>query len=167
MPSGGGSLINAELVLQDGRRFPGTLFGAAKSIAGEVVFNTGMVGYVESLTDPSYAGQILVFTYPLIGNYGAQIKQVWESAKIHVAGVIVSELSDYWSHFDSKQSLLAWLDEQAVPVMSSVDTRAVTKYLRGRGVMNGILGGDPKILKKFVYQTPFAWPSEKKIYNES
>src|SRR5207248_7270979 len=109
--------FTAQLVLKSGEVFYGEVPVKQEQPAfGEVVFNTGMTGYVESLTDPSYAGQILVFTYPLIGNYGAQIKQVWESAKIHVAGVIVSELSDYWSHFDSKQSLLAWLDEQAVPV---------------------------------------------------
>jgi carbamoyl-phosphate synthase small subunit len=157
----------AKLTLADGKSFEGFIMGKADARPGEVVFNTGMTGYVESLTDPSYSGQILVFTYPLIGNYGAQAKQVWESARIHVAGIIVSELSERWSHFDSDQSLLDWLDEQDVPVMSGVDTRALTKYLRGRGVMNGIIGGDPKVLKKFVYQTPFTWPTERKVYNEN
>lgn len=155
-----------KLHLADGKTFDGFLMGKTKGRPGEVVFNTGMTGYVESLTDPSYAGQILVFTYPLIGNYGAQISEVWESAKIHVAGVVVSELAENWSHYDSKKSLLEWLDEQNVPIMSGVDTRAVTKYLRGRGVMNGIIGGDPKVLKKFVYQTPFTWPTEPRVYNE-
>jgi carbamoyl-phosphate synthase small subunit len=157
---------SAKLHLADGKTFDGFIMGKAKGRAGEVVFNTGMTGYVESLTDPSYAGQILVFTYPLIGNYGAQVAEVWESGKVHVAGVIVSELAETWSHFDSDKSLIDWLDEQDVPIMSGVDTRALTKYLRGRGVMNGIIGGEPKVLKKFTYQTPFTWPNEKRIYND-
>ncbi len=157
----------AKLHLADGKTFDGHQHGKSKGQPGEVVFNTGMTGYVESLTDPSYAGQILVFTYPLMGNYGAQSKAAWESAKVHVAGVIVSELAESWSHFDSDKSLAEWLDEQGIPVMSGIDTRALTKYLRGRGVMNGIIGGDPKVLKKFIYQTPFTWPTEPQIYNEA
>lgn len=157
-----------KLTLADGKVFDGFVHGKLRaSEPGEVVFNTGMTGYVESLTDPSYAGQILVFTYPLIGNYGAQVKEVWESDKIHVAGVIVSELSEHWSHYDSDMSMLAWLEEQDVPIMSGIDTRALTKHLRGRGVMNGIIGGDPKLLKNFVYKTPFTWPRETRIYNEN
>ncbi len=106
---------------------------------GEVVFNTGMTGYVESLTDPSYAGQILVFTYPLIGNYGTLSEAAWESDKIYAAGVIVSEACTNWSHSASVESLLEWLKSQNVPIITGVDTRALTKHLRSRGTMNGVI----------------------------
>lgn len=156
----------SRLILADGKIHPGVSLGKVKhGRPGEVVFNTGMTGYVESLTDPSYAGQILVFTYPLIGNYGAQSQKSWESAKIHVAGVVVSELSLEWSHADSRLSLLEWLDGQKVPVISGVDTRALTKHLRSVGVMNGVIGGDGQQLKNFVYQTPKVFPAEPQLYN--
>lgn len=156
----------AKLTLTDGKTYDGLVHGKIRSSQpGEVVFNTGMTGYVESLTDPSYAGQILVFTYPLIGNYGAQEQSVWESSKIHVAGVVVGELAGHWSHYDADKSLLAWLEEQNVPIISGVDTRALTKHLRGRGVMNGIINGNPRQLKKYVYETPYTWERESKIYN--
>ncbi|HUD10732.1 MAG TPA: glutamine-hydrolyzing carbamoyl-phosphate synthase small subunit [Candidatus Saccharimonadales bacterium] len=106
---------------------------------GEVVFNTGMTGYVESLTDPSYAGQILVFTYPLIGNYGVNLKSV-ESGKIQVNGVIVNEAVLGWSHTDSDRSLLEWLHSQNTPILIGVDTRSLTKYLRSKGTMSGSIG---------------------------
>jgi carbamoyl-phosphate synthase small subunit len=92
---------------------------------------------VESLTDPSYFGQILIFTYPLIGNYGVSPKSTWESDKIHVSGVVVSEACQNWSHEDSEKSLLEWLKEQNVPIITDVDTRALTKYLRSKGTMRG------------------------------
>lgn len=123
---------------------------------GEVVFNTGMTGYVESLTDPSYSGQILVFTYPLIGNYGIQDKSVWESYKIHTAGVVTSEV--YSTEFTQ------WLADQRVPLLTGVDTRALTKHLRSRGVMAGAMGLRVSGLK-FKVTTSFVSISKPIIYN--
>jgi carbamoyl-phosphate synthase small subunit len=126
---------SACLVLQDGTMFVGRALGFAKSVAGEVVFNTGMVGYTESLTDPSYSGQILVLTYPLIGNYG--VPEAFESAKIQVAGLVVAELAAEYSHAMAQKSLPQWLHEQQIPCLAGVDTRALTKRLRTHGCMLG------------------------------
>lgn len=104
---------------------------------GEVVFTTGMTGYIETLTDPSYAGQIVVFTYPLIGNYGVPPKELWESEKIWAEGVVIADLCHNPSHYQSEQTLLAWLKEQGVPVIANVDTRALTKFLREKGTTAG------------------------------
>ena len=128
-----------ELILKDHTRFHGTSFGAHTARAGEVVFNTGMVGYVESLTDPSYAGQILVLTSPLIGNYGVPDAVFFESSRIHAKGLIVSEYSEAYSHARAKQSLGAWLKREGVPALTGVDTRALTKKLREHGTMLGAL----------------------------
>jgi carbamoyl-phosphate synthase small subunit len=128
------------LYLKDGSKYEGASFGAAVPMTGEVVFNTGMTGYVETLTDPSYAGQILVCTHPLIGNYGVPDKQFFESAKIQVSGLVISEYSEEYSHFDAKKSLSEWLTECGVPAIQGVDTRAITKKLREHGVMLGALG---------------------------
>src|SRR5579872_4473630 len=117
--------IPAKLVLKDGTVFAGLSFGKNNSIAGEVVFTTGMVGYPESLTDPSYAGQILVFTYPLLGNYGVPARAEWESYKIHAAGVIVSQYIDTPSHHSSVMTLGKWLASQGVPALEIKDTRAL------------------------------------------
>jgi carbamoyl-phosphate synthase small subunit len=106
---------------------------------GEVVFNTGMTGYVESLTDPSYAGQILVFTFPLIGNYGVRLG-AGESSEIQASGVVVSEAALKWSHSGSDRSLLEWLHSQNIPILIDADTRAVTKHLRSKGTMIGAIG---------------------------
>ncbi len=106
---------------------------------GEVVFTTGMTGYYESLTDPSYAGQILVFTYPLIGNYGIPNASLWESSRVHASGVIVGEACTHWSHSQGLHSLAEWLQEQGIPLMTAVDTRHVTKRLREAGVMRGCI----------------------------
>ncbi len=135
-----------KLFLKDGTVIEGKSFGANRSIAGEVVFNTGMVGYPEALTDPSYAGQILICTYPLIGNYGVPDKRCFESNKIQIAGLVVSEYSDNYSHYTAKQSLAAWLRKSGVPAMTGVDTRALTKRLREHGVLLGELvnAGKPK-----------------------
>jgi len=132
-----------KLILKDGTVFEGESFGAPKNIAGEVVFNTGMTGYVESLTDPSYAGQIVVLTYPLVGNYGVPNKKLWESEKIRIAGLVVSEYSEDYSHHDAKHSLAEWLKESGVPAITGVDTRALTKKLREHGVMLGAIGANP------------------------
>lgn len=127
-------------------------------VYGEVVFNTGMTGYVESLTDPSYAGQILVFTYPLIGNYGVQDEGVWESEKIHAAGVVVGET--YGTEF------ARWLREQGVPLLAGVDTRALTKHLRSRGTMRGgIIVGRPRTARMKAGEKIFVSIPEPRVYN--
>src|SRR2546423_9231271 len=106
------------LTLENRQIFTGKLLCApSEQVFGEVVFNTGMTGYVESLTDPSYSGQILVFTYPLIGNYGVLGTESWESDRVHVSGVVVSEACRDWSHDRGMNSLLEWLREQGVPVL--------------------------------------------------
>lgn len=129
----------ARLYLNDGTKFVGSRpHWQSGTFAGEVVFNTGMTGYVESLSDPSYNGQILVFTYPLIGNYGVQLNAK-ESSKIQVSGVIVSEAATTWSHAQADHSLLSWLKSQKVPILTDVDTRALTKHLRAKGTMHGAI----------------------------
>jgi carbamoyl-phosphate synthase small subunit len=135
----------AQLILSDGTIFEGQAFGAPVDSDGEVVFNTGMVGYPESLTDPSYRGQILVFTYPLIGNYGVPSEEMneWnfskllESENVHVRGVICAQVSEEYSHHAAKQSLDEWLKKHNIPGITGVDTRALTKKLREHGVMLG------------------------------
>lgn len=132
------------LHLRDGTKIQGNSFGAPVSASGEVVFSTGMTGYVESLTDPSYAGQILVCTYPLIGNYGVPSPKAWESSKIQVAGLVVSEYSQKYSHAAAKESLASWLKRSKIPAITGVDTRALTKKLREHGVMLGALSNNEK-----------------------
>jgi carbamoyl-phosphate synthase small subunit len=131
----------AQLVLEDGTILKGRPFGYTRSIAGEVVFNTGMVGYPEALTDPSYRGQILVMTYPLVGNYGVPARAAgaisFESPRIQVAGLVVSELAAAYSHALARSSLTEWLEEEGVPCLAGVDTRALTKRLRHHGSMLG------------------------------
>ena len=134
----------AKLILEDGSTFQGYSFGAKRVVTGEVVFNTGMVGYPESLTDPSYRGQILVLTYPLIGNYGVpddekedDISKHFESDKIQVQGLIVADYSETHSHWNAKKSLSEWLSEHNVPGIYGIDTRELTKKLRERGTMLG------------------------------
>jgi carbamoyl-phosphate synthase small subunit len=136
---------DAKLVLEDGSIFHGFSFGAKKSSAGEVVFSTGMVGYPESLTDPSFKGQILCLTYPLIGNYGIPsdekdeygLCKFFESKKIQVQGLIISNYSEEYSHWNAKKSLGQWLSENDVPGIFGIDTRALTKLLREKGCMLG------------------------------
>src|SRR3989344_4545174 len=127
----------AQLILEDGTEFTGYSFGAQKSTAGEVVFATGMVGYDLSLTDPSYAGQILTFTYPLIGNWGVPPKTYWESEKIQVSGLVISDLTKIPSHWQSQKTLDEWLKEENIPGIYGIDTRALTQKLREKGVMLG------------------------------
>ena len=136
---------NAKLVLEDGSVFYGVSFASDRSMAGEVVFSTGMVGYPESLTDPSYKGQILCLTYPLIGNYGVpsqemdkfSLKKHFESSKIHIHGLVISDYSFGYSHWNAKQSLAEWLKENNIPGIFDVDTRELTKKIREKGVMLG------------------------------
>jgi carbamoyl-phosphate synthase small subunit len=127
-----------KLVLSDGAVFDGESFGARTEVKGEVVFNTGMVGYVEALTDPSYRGQILVLTYPLQGNYGVPAGP-FESGRIQVQGLIVHQHADRPSHHASARTLRSWLQAQGVPAMSGVDTRALTRHLRAHGTIDGQL----------------------------
>ena len=146
----------AVLVLSDGTRLEGFSFGAERSVSGEVVFNTGMVGYPEALTDPSYRGQILVLTYPLVGNYGVPsfdakdafgLPTYFESNDVQIAGLVVSSYSEDPSHWASTRSLGTWLEAAGVPAMFGVDTRALTKKLREQGAMLGrldVAGGAPR-----------------------
>ncbi|GHT74013.1 hypothetical protein AGMMS50262_06160 [Bacteroidia bacterium] len=132
------------LVLENGMTFEGYSFGYEASVAGEVVFNTAMVGYPESLTDPSYAGQILTVTYPLVGNYGVPedrivngLSEFYESEKIHVSGLIISEYSHEYSHWNACKSLGDWLKEHKVPGIYGIDTRELTKIIREQGSLLG------------------------------
>lgn len=134
-----------KLILEDGSTFEGKNFGASTSTAGEVVFSTGMVGYPESLTDPSFKGQILILTYPLIGNYGVPNKNFWESDKIQVSGLIVSNYIDTPSHFQSQKTLKDWLKEENVPLIEIKDTRFLTQKIREKGVMLGKIIADKDI----------------------
>ncbi len=140
-----------QLILDDGTRFTGQSFGAQVAAAGEVVFNTAMTGYPESLTDPSYKGQILVLTYPLIGNYGVpgrvikeQLSIYFESDHIHISGLVVAGYTAEYSHWNALDSLSDWLKEHNVPGICGIDTRALTKLLRERGTMLGkLVQNDP------------------------
>lgn len=132
----------ARLVLADGSEFSGHAFGAPVSAAGEVVFNTGMVGYPEALTDPSYRGQILTFTYPLMGNYGVPTpgdRDRFEADRIQVAAAVVATLSDDARHWTASRSLDQWLLDEGIPGVAGLDTRALTKRLRAEGTVSGKL----------------------------
>ena len=136
-------MLKARLILDDGSVFCGRSFGAEQDVSGEVVFNTAMMGYPESLTDPSYAGQILVTTFPLIGNYGVPetggglLPTFMESDRIHVKGLIVSDYSENYSHWNAKESLASWLKREHIPAITGIDTRRLTQLLREHGVMMG------------------------------
>jgi carbamoyl-phosphate synthase small subunit len=129
--------MTGKLILEDKTEMVGESFGAETATAGEVVFATGMMGYPESLTDPSYKGQILIFTYPLIGNYGIPDRKFWESEKIMVSGLIVSTYNDTPSHFQSKQTLKDWFKKENVPLLEIKDTRFLTQKIREKGTMLG------------------------------
>src|SRR5215831_5037978 len=135
-------------VLEDGSIFEGIGFGYTTSTIGEVVFNTGMVGYTETLTDPSYRGQILCLTYPLVGNYGVPSSDVkdefglpkfFESDRIQVKGLVIHDLSDVASHWSLTRTLDQWLYEEKIPGIFGIDTRELTKKLRVKGVMTGAM----------------------------
>lgn len=136
---------NVTLILSDGTKFHGKSFGYDAPVAGEVVFNTAMMGYPESLTDPSYKGQILTFTYPLIGNYGVPpftieqngLPTYMESDKIHAAGMICADYSEQYSHWNGVETLADWLKREHIPGVTGIDTRELTKVLREHGVMMG------------------------------
>lgn len=156
----------AQLILEDNTVFRGYHFGARKVVSGEVVFNTGMIGYAESLSDPSYHGQILVLTYPLIGNYGVPgydtedgLPRYFQSDKIHVQGLVVSGICDDYSHWNARKSLPEWMAECNVPGIYGIDTRQLTKKLREKGTMLG----------KIVYardNVPFQDPNTRNLAAE-
>jgi len=137
-------MTQIRLVLDDGTECVGEAAGAHLPVAGEVVFNTGMSGYPEALTDPSYAGQILVLTYPLIGNYGVPPPRLdpmdlrcFQSGRVQIEGLVVQHLSPHYSHHTATRSLSEWLASEDVPILSGIDTRALTQRLRERGTMQG------------------------------
>lgn len=151
----------AKLILEDGSIFNGYSFGYYGNSDGEVVFNTGMVGYPETLTDPSYHGQILVFTYPLIGNYGIPAKNYkdniltdFESDKIQVRGMIVSDYSFDYSHWSAVESLHDWLGREKIPGIFGVDTRAITRKLRDKGTMLGKIVTEDDKIQDFHVEDP-------------
>ncbi len=137
----------AILRLQDGTEFPGFCFGCETAVAGEVVFNTAMTGYPESMTDPSYAGQIMVLTYPLVGNYGVPtdmketngLSRFMEGEKIFVRGIVVGDYSEEYSHWNAQESLDSWMKREGIPGITGIDTRQLTKVLREHGVMMGAI----------------------------
>lgn len=137
------------LLLEDGTAYRGFSFGAGPPAQGEVVFNTGMVGYPESFTDPSYRGQILALTYPLIGNYGVpadferELSTSYESSRVQIAGLVVAEYSEYHHHWSASRGLSDLLEAEGVPGIEGLDTRALTKRLRDRGTMRGMIAADP------------------------
>ncbi len=167
--------MKGKLILKDGTTFEGTIFGAESSSSGEVVFSTGMVGYPESLTDPSFRGQLLTLTYPLIGNYGIpsdehdsqKISKLFESDTVHIRGLIVSEYSENFSHWHASKSLGHFLKEAGVPGITGIDTRALTKILRTKGCMVGKIVVEKDIPfydPNAVNIIPEVSPQEKKLY---
>ena len=150
------------LLLSDGTKFHGESFGYERPVAGEVVFNTAMMGYPESLTDPSYAGQMLVMTYPLVGNYGVPpftsgengMWEFFESERIHVSALIVGDYSEAYSHWHAQESLGEWLKREQIPAITGVDTRELTKVLREHGVMMGklIFDDEPDNIPEATYE---------------
>jgi carbamoyl-phosphate synthase small subunit len=177
------NLKSGRLILKSGEIFSGISFGFPVSISGEVVFNTGMIGYPESLTDPSYAGQILVLTYPLIGNYGVPrlhsrnnitisrnpenhiVSSCLESDRIQIAGLIVQHYSDMYSHWNAKLSLGRWLKNNHVPAIAEIDTRALTTLLRAGGVVAGKLEIGNNFKNKFL-SASFDDPNRKNLVAE-
>lgn len=147
-----------KLILEDGSEFTGQSFGATKNVSGEVVFSTGMVGYPESLTDPSYLGQILILTYPLIGNYGVPDKKYWESDSIKVSGLIVSNYVNTPSHFQSQMTLGDWLKKEKIPALEITDTRLLTQKIRTKGTMLGKM-----VFDKFDKDVPFYDPNKENL----
>ena len=153
---------NVTLVLQDGTKFHGKSFGYDAPVAGEVVFNTAMMGYPESLTDPSYAGQLVTLTFPLVGNYGVPpftfgpegLPTFMESDHIHASAIIVSDYSEQYSHWNANESLAEWLKREHVPGITGIDTRELTKVLREHGVMMGqiIFDNEPNNIPQAQYE---------------
>lgn len=151
--------MKGKLVFKDGTELEGRSFGAEFANPGEIVFSTGMVGYPESMTDPSYAGQILVMTYPLVGNYGIPESKFWESEKMQIAGLVVCDYIDTPYHFQSKKTLGEWLKEWNVPALEIKDTRMIAMKIRDEGVQLGkITVGD--------HDVAFDNPNERNLASE-
>jgi carbamoyl-phosphate synthase small subunit len=165
----------AYLVLEDGSVFPGAVAGAPRWGYGEVVFNTSMTGYQEILTDPSYAGQIVVMTYPLIGNYGTSPADV-ESVRLQANGLVMREQCDEPSHWRSERTVRQYLEDAGVPAIAGIDTRALTRKLRSGGVLLGAIGreqpdvslarlrelpryGDVDFVHQVSTPEPYDWPA--------
>ena len=160
--------MQGRLVLEDGAVFPGRFFGCHRPAAGEVVFTTGMVGYPEALTDPSYRGQILVFTYPSLGNYGVPASRIerpggirgededflpdrpFESSRIHLSGVICASYSEDYSHHSAGASLGAWLASEGIPGLTGIDTRALTMRIRVHGALLGRIEAEGQPASAFI-----------------
>ncbi|MCX6891923.1 MAG: glutamine-hydrolyzing carbamoyl-phosphate synthase small subunit [Verrucomicrobia bacterium] len=170
--------MKAVLALEDGSLFHGAGFGASASACGEVCFNTSMTGYQEILTDPSYKGQIVTMTYPLIGNYGVNLQDV-ESWQPHVAGFVIRELSPVVSNWRADHSLAEYLDQNGIPGIQGIDTRALTKKLRVLGALNGFIStkditdaeavkqarewpglAGVDYVKEVTHKAPFLWDQE-------
>ncbi|MDA3943346.1 MAG: glutamine-hydrolyzing carbamoyl-phosphate synthase small subunit [Bacteroidetes bacterium] len=158
---------DAKLVLADGTQIQGKSFGYPSSISGEIVFNTAMTGYPESLTDPSYKGQILVLTYPSIGNYGVpadlindKLHLFFESEHIHISGLIIADYSEDYNHWNAVKSLGEWLREEKIPALFGVDTRSLTKLIREKGSMPA------KIVHGSIDEIPFEDPNKRNLVDE-
>src|SRR5260370_17301983 len=149
IPSGGTQLESAILALEDGTVFEGRSFGAPAERSGEVVFNTALTGYQEVFTDPSYSGQIVILTNPQIGNYGTSSEDN-ESAKPYIEGLVVREFSDQSSNWRSDQEADSFLARNQIPIVSEIDTRALVRHLRTRGVMRGVLSAIERDPRKLV-----------------
>jgi carbamoyl-phosphate synthase small subunit len=154
-----------QLILEDNTRLEGYSFGFEASVSGEIVFNTAMTGYPESLTDPSYCGQIIVLTYPSIGNYGVphqlvenQMRKFFESDKIHARALIISDYSNIYNHWNAEKSLGDWLKEEKVPGLFGIDTRHLTKIIREKGTMAAKIVFDDDI--------PFDRPDDRNLVSE-
>ncbi|XP_014614948.1 PREDICTED: CAD protein-like, partial [Polistes canadensis] len=169
------NIFNAYILLEDGSIFPGKRFGAEISVDGEIVFQTGMVGYPESLTDPSYHAQILTLTYPLVGNYGIfgdekdeyDIPYWFESDRIWAAGLIVSEICETPSHWRQTKKLSQWLEEQGVPGIYEIDTRALTKIIREKGsILGRIVIGEPPSCNISPVEPPLLDPNKRNLVAE-
>ena len=152
-----GLVSKAILALEDGTVFKGQAFGATESVAGEVCFNTSMTGYQEILTDPSYKGQIVTMTYPLIGNYGVNDQDI-ESYQTHTSGFVIRELSPVVSNYRSDCSLNEYMVKNNIPGIQGIDTRALTKKLRVRGSMNGYLTTEQDVSEEEALEKARDWP---------
>ncbi len=157
----------AKLVLPDGTQIHGKSFGFPSSTSGELVFNTAMTGYPESLTDPSYKGQILVLTYPSIGNYGVpadsktdKLLRYFESEHIHISGLIIADYSEDYNHWNAVKSLGEWLKEEKIPALFGIDTRSLTKLIREKGTMPA------KIVHDLIEDIPFEDPNDRNLVDE-
>lgn len=160
----------AKLILEDGTVYEGTAFGSTNEVIGEVVFNTGMTGYQEVLTDPSYCGQIVMMTYPLIGNYGVNDIDPESQGGPKATGFIVRELCEMPNNWACEQTLDAYLKEHGITAISGIDTRAITRKIRNKGTMNGIITTkessevDYDELKSYIAERPVMQVTTKKVF---